>query len=96
MIQDLTPSILPPKCGPLPEAAYPDLPDAELPERVSVRIDLIIDAEGDPARLTAKAFDHDDPPQAFLDAALDLDHLPVLSRRAKREGLVLNRDRGLT
>jgi hypothetical protein len=76
------PKLHPPKCGPLPEAEYPELPREHLPERVAVRVDLIIDTEGKATKLRATVLDREGVPRAFVDAALAaarrFDCLPAL------------------
>jgi len=76
------PKLHPPKCGPLPEAEYPELPLEDEPEMISVRVDLVIDAEGNPTKLHATVLDHENPPEAFAEAALAaarrFDCLPAL------------------
>lgn len=76
------PRLHPPNCGPLPEAEFPDLPLGDLPEKISIRVDLIIDKEGRANKLNVTVLDHENPPRAFVEAALSaaarLDCLPAL------------------
>jgi hypothetical protein len=60
-----------PRCGELPPALYPtDLPAGQRPERVDVRVDLVIDERGRARNLKTTVTGEVADPEPFVEAAI--------------------------